>query len=253
MLAARLALASVVLAGCASGARPPLAAPPVAPTSLRAPRAVVAPVAHDAALDRAIVEALRPDREVPSADPDADGPLPVLQRVPPAPPADEPAGDSDARLPPESIQRVVRASSGRFRACYQRALVRDHTATGHVITFFVIGSDGLVDLVQEEQATLSDRAARECVQRAYFSLHFPKPPGGRPITVLYPMHFGPGPSAPVEMPHARRSAEAPPPGFAERFRSGVPVPPEPVVIPFEDAAPPQPSPCASGDPMCADL
>lgn len=253
MLAARLTLASAVLAGCASGAPPPLTRPPLPAPSFRAPRAAAAPVSHDAALDRAIVEALRPDREVPSAALDPDAPLPVLVRDPPAPPSDEPMGDSEARLPPESIQRVVRASSGRFRACYQRALVRDHTATGHVITFFVIGSDGLVDLVQEEQATLSDRAARECVQRAYFALHFPKPPGGRPITVLYPMRFGPGPSAPVDLPHARRSAEAPPPGFAERFRSGVPVPPEPIVIPFEDAAPPEPSRCASGDPMCSEL
>jgi hypothetical protein len=45
--------------------------------------------------------------------------------------------------------------------------------------------------------------------------------------------------------YAGAFAEPPPPGLAERMRSGIPVPPDPVVVPFEDAAPPGKSRCAS--------
>jgi hypothetical protein len=205
-------------------------------------------------LDQAIAAALRPDypRSRPETEEPA-GPIPALVREPSPVAHGEPESDSGARLPPESIQRVVRASSGRFRRCYQRALTRDPNTDGHVVTLFVIGADGLVQLAQEERTTLSDRLVRECVQRAFFELQFPKPPGGQPITVIYPMRFGHGATPPLDLPSASKSAEPPPPGFAERMRSGIPVPPDPVVMPFEDAAPAPSSSCTPGDPMCAEL
>jgi hypothetical protein len=131
--------------------------------------------------------------------------------------------------------------------------LRDRDARGLVATFFVIGAGGLVQLVQEERATLFDREARRCIQLAFFDLHFPAPPAGQTITVHYPMLFGQGAMPARDMPGARRVAEPPPPGFAERMRSGVRVEPEPIPMPFEDAAPTAPSACANGDPMCPDL
>ena len=261
MLGSRLALFGSLLAGCApavsSRAPSPVQAIAMPAPSVGAPTRTVSRSAPDPVLDQAIVDALRPEARLTPASanqPEQDGPLPALVREPAPPSAIEPGADPDARLPPESIQRVVRTSSGRFRACYQRALVRDHEARGDVVTFFVIGADGRVELASEDHATLEDRSARQCVQRAFFDLHFPKPPGGRAITVLYPMRFGHGEEPPAQMPSARRAAEAPPPGFAERMRSGIPVEPDPIVMPFEDAPPPRvPSRCASGDPMCSEL
>jgi hypothetical protein len=261
MRALSLALLFGVLAGCASAMPAPAGAargsspgPEIARRPVKTEPAEVRRDGPNPVLDRAIAAALTSESSAAAAPADSPGaPLPALIREASPPSDGEPAADTGARLPPESIQRVVRASSGRFRACYQRALGRNAKASGQIVTLFVIGAEGQVDLVQEEQSTLSDRVARECVQRAYFELSFPRPPGRRPITVIYPMRFGLGPSAPLDLPHARHVAEPPPPGFAERFRSGVPVPPDPVVMPFEDAAPPDTSRCASGDPMCSEL
>src|SRR5690606_27276523 len=160
-------------------------------------------------------EALRPEARAPKdaelGTPDA--PLPTLVRDrsgEASEPAQAEGADPDARLPPESIQRVVRASSGRFRNCYQRALVRDREASGHISTWLVTGGDGRVDLVQEESSSLPDRDARACVMKAFFELHFPAPPGRLPITVLYPMRFGDEPTGPQALPSARKVAEPPP-------------------------------------------
>ena len=254
----------MVLPGCgpalAARSVPVVNEPTIAPTPKLPARVVPKPSASSSDLDQAIVDALRSDYA--TAEPvqartgaEDPAPLPALVRAPMSlEPKMATEADSSARLPPETIQRVVRTSSGRFRACYQRALVRDPKATGQIVTLFVIGAEGLVDLAQEEEATLADRPARECVQRAFFDLHFPKPPGGKSITVLYPMRFGIGSRGPTGLPTARRVAEPPPPGFAERMRSGIRVEPDPPVMPFRDRdAPPPPSPCTPGDPMCAEL
>jgi hypothetical protein len=265
MLARSVRLIPLLLASCAPVLSAPAESKPSASArpldAYQAPRAAAPRAPTSSALDRAIVAALRAPDSTTASTPGAataehdEALIPPLVREPSDEPPTEPAevSDPDARLPPESIQRVVRTSSGRFRGCYQRALMRNRQAGGEILTFFVIGSEGLVQLVQEESVTLRDREMRQCVQRAFFELHFPKPPAGRPITVLYPMRFGQGGSAPLDLPSARRAAEPPPPGFAERMRSGIPVPSDPVVIPFEDAAPTPPSPCASGDPICPDL
>ena len=98
----------------------------------------------------------------------------------------------NGRLPPEAIQRVVRASFGRFRACYELGLQRDPGLEGRVSTKFVITRDGSVSMVSAAESSLPDPNVAKCVERAFYNLTFPQPEGGI-VTVVYPLVFSTSP------------------------------------------------------------
>jgi len=92
------------------------------------------------------------------------------------------------RLPPEVIQRVVRANEGRFRGCYERGLARNPSLAGRVATKFVIARDGTVSASDDAGSDLADADVTSCVRRAFGDLEFPAPTGGV-VTVTYPITF----------------------------------------------------------------
>lgn len=99
--------------------------------------------------------------------------------------------EGESRLPPHVIRRIVRANAGRFRLCYQGALLTNPQLAGGVTTRFLIGAGGAVKSVQNISADLPDRTVVACVTRAFYGLMFPEPPDGRPVTVTYPLTFSP--------------------------------------------------------------
>jgi hypothetical protein len=99
--------------------------------------------------------------------------------------------DGENRLPPHVIRRIVRANAGRFRLCYQGALLTNPGLSGGVTTRFMIGADGKVKSAQNLSADLPDKSVVACVTRSFYGLAFPEPPGGRPVTVTYPLTFSP--------------------------------------------------------------
>ncbi len=94
------------------------------------------------------------------------------------------------RLPPETIQRIVRQNFGRFRACYEAGLTRNPSLAGTVRARFVIGRDGAVSNVGDGGSSMPDPAVTSCVIRAFYGLSFPQPEGGI-VTVVYPIAFSP--------------------------------------------------------------
>jgi predicted small lipoprotein YifL len=95
------------------------------------------------------------------------------------------------RLEPRVIQQVVRASFGRFRACYEGGLKNDPHLQGRVATRFVIDRDGSVrEATIFRESDLPDQAVLLCVALEFKKLRFPKPDGGI-ITVVYPISFSP--------------------------------------------------------------
>jgi hypothetical protein len=95
----------------------------------------------------------------------------------------------NGRLPPESIQRVVRQSFGRLRACYAAGLERNPGLEGRATVKFVIDREGQVALAApSSDSTIGDASVLRCVTRAYESMVFPKPEGGI-VTVVYPVVF----------------------------------------------------------------
>jgi len=108
------------------------------------------------------------------------------------------AGDSPSvttiarRLSPEVIQKIVRASYGKFRVCYEHGLSRDATLTGKVVARFVIGRTGKVtNAAIGRGSTIPDQRVAECVVTAFYGLEFPEPERGI-VTVEYPILFSPG-------------------------------------------------------------
>ena len=103
----------------------------------------------------------------------------------------------NGRLPTEVVQRIVRQSFGRFRLCYERALVSNPTLQGRVNIRFTIGPDGAVTGTTDGGSDLPDAAAVTCVVRSVSSLTFPAPEGGGVVTVNFPINFMPGEGPPT--------------------------------------------------------
>ena len=129
--------------------------------------------------------------------------------VPSRDPLDAPAGSTSrrsprplgkaevsGRLPPEVIQRIVRANFKSLRSCYDKALKRDSTLQGRVLVRFVIGRDGSVTAVSAG-SDIPDEEVKECVTKVFYTLRFPQPEGGI-VTVSYPIEFLPDDGAPTE-------------------------------------------------------
>ena len=98
-------------------------------------------------------------------------------------------------LPPEVIQGTVRSSYAKIRECYDAGLARNPDLNGALQIRFVIDSEGMVQILVLESATLPDDQVNQCVVEVFSSLQFPKPEGGF-VNVVYPLKFGPGDAAP---------------------------------------------------------
>jgi hypothetical protein len=97
----------------------------------------------------------------------------------------------NGRLPPEVIQRTVRANFGRYRACYEAGLRTNPSLTGRVAVRFVIDRSGAVSVAQDGGSDLPDQSVVSCVVRSFQNLSFAQPEGGI-VTVTYPIIFSPG-------------------------------------------------------------
>ncbi len=193
-----------------------------------------------------------PDRGGDVRDDDPLAPIPPLERATAPRVASVPLTDH-FRLPPNSIRRVVRHQSGKFRRCYQDGVRRNSALEGRVVIQFAIGADGHVWRARESMATLPDREVRRCVLQGFFELTFPNP-NRQTIYVEYPLQLSRQAKRKLDaLAHAARSAQAPPPGFAEAYLAGTPVT-QPSAEPPVPIAPPTalPSACDPGDPLCVD-
>jgi hypothetical protein len=134
------------------------------------------------------------------------------------------------RLAPEEIRRVIRASSGKFRRCYEEGLRKDPSLQGRFLVSFTIQADGSVSGI-ESDTDLPDKATISCMTGAFSRLRFPRPQGGT-VMVRYPLALTPAEDSTSDVAPPSSSAPAPPP---EPPRAEEP-PPE------KSAAPARPSP-----------
>ena len=111
---------------------------------------------------------------------------------PSAPQSAPPASATTARIPPEAIQRVMRAAYDQFRHCYEPGLGRNAQLTGRVVLRFVIALDGHVSKANATDATtMPDQVVVSCIADSLHGLVFPQPEGGI-VTVVYPIELSPG-------------------------------------------------------------
>jgi hypothetical protein len=95
-----------------------------------------------------------------------------------------------ARILPETIQRVVRDSFGRFRVCYEGALRHNPSLRGRMAVKLTIDPDGSVGVASDAGSDLPDDTVVSCVVRSFASLSFPSFASGT-VTVVYPLVFTP--------------------------------------------------------------
>jgi hypothetical protein len=108
-----------------------------------------------------------------------------------APTIRNPDVQTNGRIPPEVIQRIVRQNFGRFRLCYEAGLRTNPGLNGRVVTKFVIGRDGAVAQAQDAGSDIASQEVVSCVVRSFNNLSFPQPEGGI-ATVTYPIVLNPG-------------------------------------------------------------
>jgi hypothetical protein len=122
------------------------------------------------------------------------------------------AGGPKARgkLPPEVVQKIIKAGFPSMAQCYAAGLARTPGLAGTVNVRFVIDVDGHVseaaesteaptgttqfDAMASSKPTAAvsrfpDAEVTKCVVAEFANLKFPKPEGGGTLTVVYPVVF----------------------------------------------------------------
>ncbi len=108
------------------------------------------------------------------------------------PGAAQPSGVSAIahRLPPETIQGIVRRNFGRFRGCYREAVHRDPRVQGKLVVRFEIGAQGHVRSARAVESEVRSPELTACVVRGFEAIEFPEPPpDSGPVSVSYPIVF----------------------------------------------------------------
>lgn len=90
------------------------------------------------------------------------------------------AGDLDKAV----IEKIVRRKVIAVQQCFQKALNRNPSLWGTVVTQFVIDAQGKV--AHAQAAGLGDRDVEACIEGVVRTLRFPKPAGGGVVNVRYP-------------------------------------------------------------------
>ncbi len=107
------------------------------------------------------------------------------------------AGAAVGALPPDVIQRTVRAAFSHFKICYVTALKKNKSLAGRVETKFVIDETGHV--ISAEDVTrsnvLQDDDARSCIVEKFKHLEFQPPSPSGQVPVTYPLMFEPAMAA----------------------------------------------------------
>jgi hypothetical protein len=93
------------------------------------------------------------------------------------------------RVPPETVQAVIRSSYGALASCYAAGLKKDPSLAGAVTVKLVAGTDGVTKEAVEQKSTLADKDVVACVVGEIGKLTYPA--GGGVLTVVYPIQFAP--------------------------------------------------------------
>ena len=99
-----------------------------------------------------------------------------------------PHADGD-RVPPETVQAIVRAHYGAFSRCYEAGITRNPGLAGTASVKLLAGKDGTTRQAIDEGSTLHDAAVVACIVREFATITFPR--SGGELTILYPIQFAP--------------------------------------------------------------
>lgn len=142
------------------------------------------------AAEPSAVASSAPPPEPESAPPEAPA---GSQQPAPAPGIESQGGPTRGRLPKAAIHDGVQQAMPAIEACYVKAAQKQPGIRGKVLVNFVIAPDGTVPYAASlDQGTdFPDNTVIDCVLRAFQTLRFPEPAGGR-VVATYPIVLEPG-------------------------------------------------------------
>jgi hypothetical protein len=101
---------------------------------------------------------------------------------------------SNAGLPRDVVQRVVRKTFARVRLCYEAALRGSPTLAGTLRVRFVIEGDGAIGAVTDAGSTVADASVVECALSGFDGLRFPAPtPAAGGVVGIVTIYLAPPP------------------------------------------------------------
>jgi Vault protein inter-alpha-trypsin domain/von Willebrand factor type A domain len=106
----------------------------------------------------------------------------------------DPDGNHDLRV---LITRIIRRHLNEMRYCYELGLARRPDLGGNLTVKLTVGGTGRPEQVDVPRSTLQDSDVENCIVRGIYGWTFPAPPGGRAITVSYPVVLTPGEPPPA--------------------------------------------------------
>ena len=90
----------------------------------------------------------------------------------------------------DAIEAAFRAHANEFRYCYEREINSGHPGLkGKVVAAFVIEASGRADSVSVASSSIASVNVENCVLGVISRIQFPKPGGGVPVTIKYPISF----------------------------------------------------------------
>jgi hypothetical protein len=92
------------------------------------------------------------------------------------------AGD---RIPPETIQAILRSHYGAVASCYQAGIAKNPSLAGTVTVKIVAGANGATQQTADDGSTLPDKDVVACIVGEIGKISYP--PGGGVLTVVYPI------------------------------------------------------------------
>ena len=72
------------------------------------------------------------------------------------------------------IQKVMKLHENEIQYCYNKALLKDHTLTGRIVTIFLILGDGTVGKILIKESTLNSPEVEHCVVEQIKTWTFPR-------------------------------------------------------------------------------
>ena len=94
------------------------------------------------------------------------------------------------KLDPELVRKVLHATRGQLRYCYELALNGKPSLAGRVVLHFEINAHGTVTASRVGESTLQDASVESCAAGRVRTWSFPKPKDGKPVLVKQAVVFG---------------------------------------------------------------
>jgi hypothetical protein len=96
---------------------------------------------------------------------------------------------AEGGLDRETVRLTILKAKNQIRACFEKALISNPTASGRITFDWTITPSGPTSQVQIVKNTSTSPLLASCVQEVIAQMIFPKAANGKSTRVIYPFEF----------------------------------------------------------------